>query len=315
MRNIYFGNARTALKVGLHRLGLSSGDRILVPDLICDVVIEAVLSAGIEVNFYNLNKNFSPNWLYLQKLVDSQKFSAIIKVNYFGSQKYIEEYLNFSRKNNLFLIEDSAHSIENFRYGCSIIGDLQIKSPRKLFSVFSGGILSIPDKNNDVENESPNIKFMPDMADLAKLLLSTLMPSLMHKIKALLPEYTKNGNEKHKDKSIDIFSFFALTWLSWEKAGQRRCDRWARWDQYFKQTKQITESLVELGGTTIPWVYPLRVHSEEEINIVKERLEKSNVTVFPWPKMVTKCTDNQDGFSQILCIRLDRDPKWDVLWN
>ena len=67
-------------------------------------------------------------------------------VHYFGNPQNIEDFVNFAKKNNLYLIEDNAHGymgrFNNNKFIGSI-GDIGISSPRKQMDLFSGGSLLI----------------------------------------------------------------------------------------------------------------------------------------------------------------------------
>ena len=45
---LYFNNGRSALDVGIKILSLKKGSEILVPEIICDVVIEIILKSGLK---------------------------------------------------------------------------------------------------------------------------------------------------------------------------------------------------------------------------------------------------------------------------
>ena len=59
---IYLNNGRSALNVGIKILSLKKDSVILVPEIICDVVIETILNNNLKINYYKLNDKFQPIW-------------------------------------------------------------------------------------------------------------------------------------------------------------------------------------------------------------------------------------------------------------
>ena len=118
------------------------GDEILIPDFICDVILHPLLKLGIKYKFYPLNDDLSPKWVGMENLL-SNNSKAILMIHYFGQASDIKSFKSFSEKNNLFLIEDNAHGHGGKINGQPLgsFGDIGISSPRKLLSIYSGGLL------------------------------------------------------------------------------------------------------------------------------------------------------------------------------
>ena len=91
---LYFTHARTALKYGLKQLGLQPGEKVLLPDYICDVILHPLQQLGLRPRFYRLDDYFAPNFENLTKLVDDST-KAIIMVHYFGQPQGIELFQEF----------------------------------------------------------------------------------------------------------------------------------------------------------------------------------------------------------------------------
>ncbi len=105
--------------------------KIYLPCLICNSVIEPVQSLNIEIEFYNIDEKFE-----IKKTFDMEPYSKILYVNYYGlKSKYINEtlYPLFEKK----LIIDNTQSF--FEAPLKMIDT--IYSPRKFFGVPDGGYL------------------------------------------------------------------------------------------------------------------------------------------------------------------------------
>lgn len=89
--------------------------KILLPDYMCNTLIDAILSAGAEPIFYGINlesdfKAFSAKEESLLKLLDEDVY-AVILVDYFGVPCHVSE--NFSenvRNQGVLLIRDASHA-------------------------------------------------------------------------------------------------------------------------------------------------------------------------------------------------------------
>jgi len=141
----YFAHARTALKYGMMTVGLKRGDRILVPDYICQALLHPIKALGLEVVYYPIDDVFEPQWDDLELMVCDLDCRAIVMVHYFGQPQDIDRYKNFCTAHDLLLIEDNAHGFGGTVQGKALgtFGDLGISSPRKILHTTSGGILFI----------------------------------------------------------------------------------------------------------------------------------------------------------------------------
>ena len=134
---IKFSHARTALKFGLISLEIEPNEEVLIPDYNCDAVLMPINELKIKYKFYHVDNSLFPNWDSVERLL-SNKTKAIMMVNYFGHAQKIEDFINFAKKNNLFLIEDNAHGHGGMYKGNELgkFGDIGISSPRKLVNLY-----------------------------------------------------------------------------------------------------------------------------------------------------------------------------------
>ncbi len=139
---VYFSHARTALKHGLQALGFRTGDEILVPAYICDVVIAPLNELGVLPRYYSVSADLQPIWDCLNDLV-GRKTKGFLAAHYFGQPQDMVSYRSFSQKHGLLLIEDNAHGYGGKLDGklLGTFGDIGISSPRKIMGWRNGGIL------------------------------------------------------------------------------------------------------------------------------------------------------------------------------
>ena len=87
MKTIYFSHARTALKFGLLSSIEDKNSYILVPDYICEVVPNTILSNNYKLIYYKLNSDFTPDWEDINNK-SKQNISAIMMVHFFGIPQF-----------------------------------------------------------------------------------------------------------------------------------------------------------------------------------------------------------------------------------
>ena len=107
----------TALYVGLKALGIKSGDEVLVPDLTFVATANAVEMTGAKPILVDIEKTtLNLDIKKISKKI-TKKTRAIILVTFNGRATDLRELKSHAEKNNLFLIEDAAHSIGSYFNG------------------------------------------------------------------------------------------------------------------------------------------------------------------------------------------------------
>ena len=107
----------TALYVGLKALGIKSGDEVLVPDLTFVATPNAVEMTGAKPILVDIEKTtLNLDIKKISKKI-TKKTRAIILVTFNGRTTDLKELKSYATKNNLFVIEDAAHSIGSYFNG------------------------------------------------------------------------------------------------------------------------------------------------------------------------------------------------------
>jgi dTDP-4-amino-4,6-dideoxygalactose transaminase len=114
-----FFSGRSALYHLLKSLNLKKGDEILVQAFTCEAVVLPIVAINLKPVFFDIEKqSFSANPIDLEKKL-SEKSKVVILQHTFGttpSQR--EKILSIIRQNNLVLIENIAHGINNSKLKC-----------------------------------------------------------------------------------------------------------------------------------------------------------------------------------------------------
>ena len=318
-KKIYFGNARTALKAFLLTNHFSKNDIILLPDVICDVLLTPLSQLGIKKYFYSIDKKFAPNWNELENIVSETEIKAIIVVHYFGQQKELKKFIDFSQRNNLILIEDNAHGYGGKFLGQDLgtFGDAGISSPRKTINLPSGGVLNI----NNSKTIKSFIKLRRPAAYNLKYVVKLVLffnPLVLSRVRTIIynkydwndPYFFKKGIER--DYRIDFFSKSIINNISWERIGRERRDRWSFWSNFAKKNG-LKPVFREVNKESCPWALPVFAKSFSERNSWLEWGSKNGINVFTWPSLPTEVITSDgialDIWKHLLCFPLDASPK------
>lgn len=139
-----FAYGRQALRHGLRILGISAGDNVLVPDYICNVIESAFGDLRIEIDYYAILEDLTPDFEDIEKKI-TLKTKALLSVNYFGLPAPIEAIRAFCKAHQLFFIEDNAQGFFGKKNGQRLgtFGDVGFTSFRKSIPLIHGAALYI----------------------------------------------------------------------------------------------------------------------------------------------------------------------------
>lgn len=115
---------------------------ILIPFLFCGITIKKFKLETVDIYFYNLNSDLTPDYEYISKNYSNIQFDLFVLVHYFGNvsksnQLNADEFCN---KNNISLVEDCAHIISP-KVTNKWFGDFLLFSPHKFINTPSIGVL------------------------------------------------------------------------------------------------------------------------------------------------------------------------------
>jgi perosamine synthetase len=152
-----------ALHMALYQLGIGEGDEVIVPSLTFIATINPVLFVGaspVIVDVDPITWNIEPQEI---KKAITKKTKAIIPVHLYGSVCNVEEIIEITRENKLFIIEDATESLgatcKNRQTGT--FGDFGCFSfnGNKLITTGGGGMIV---SNN--QKKAEHIKFLVNQA-------------------------------------------------------------------------------------------------------------------------------------------------------
>ncbi|MCD6322103.1 MAG: aminotransferase class V-fold PLP-dependent enzyme [Clostridiales bacterium] len=315
-RNIYFFSARYALAAAIEVLGLKAGDKILVPAYNCGVELDPLLSFGLELEFYKVNKDLLVDLDdFFKRIGDSTK--AALVTHFLGFPQPIDEIKNICLENNLFLIEDSAHALlsagPDGPLGCS--GDVSIFSLLKTLPVPNGGVLLLNNPALEWVKPAQEPGLLPTALYVAELLrhrtrddngsvkglfvrttehvFCTLATLVKFLVAALRKLFGTNGPSLVRPDSFQFESQISLwgissvskkivgtTDFSHVKEVRRRNYQYLH--KYFTDKRKKMLIFTELPDAVCPLFFPLMVENEKQRSFLYQTMKKNGVASHPW---------------------------------
>jgi CelD/BcsL family acetyltransferase involved in cellulose biosynthesis len=312
---VFVDSARTALEIAFFQVGLRKGERILIPELVCDVLLHPILAAGLIPIYYPITHGLAPEWSLLESITMQSPCRALIMVHYFGQPQSVELFQQFCRRHNLLLVEDNAHGYGGYLAGKSLgsFGDIGVSSPRKILGTPSGGALYGANAFSlgRIEKMKPFSIFRP--SQLLKMSLRSCKP--VWRFARSLADRSKDWSDprlfREKEKcgrGIDRFSFRRILSADWKAiAGQRR-QNWLAWTR-FAQSKHLSPVFPEVHPESCPWAFPVYAKDIQERNLWLAWGMDHRIPLFPWPALPEEII-SRDGQAMarwriLLCFPLD----------
>ncbi|MDB2676338.1 hypothetical protein N9Y82_02965 [Amylibacter sp.] len=148
--------------------------KVALPGFFCGQTIRFLRSMPVELVFYQLLDDLTPDFQNLQQQSLTDHIDILILVHYFGTVKAQKDARMFANSNNMILLEDAAHvmTVENNYWQ----GDYIIFSPHKHFVSPPIGLLI--HKEEKKLNDVGNLKFANfPVLWMAKQLVRTMIRS------------------------------------------------------------------------------------------------------------------------------------------
>lgn len=142
-------NGTISLSIALLALGLKQGDEIIVPNLTMIASPFSCMLVGVKPILVDIDKEDLCMNFDLMKNSITKNTKAIMYVSLNGRGKNIQKFVNYCRRNNLFLLEDAAQSFgsksgNKYLGTFGNIGSFSF-SPHKIITTGQGGALVTSD--------------------------------------------------------------------------------------------------------------------------------------------------------------------------
>tara|TARA_Y100000591_G_C21802421_1_gene682853 strand:- start:454 stop:1446 length:993 start_codon:yes stop_codon:yes gene_type:complete len=249
-------------------------NKIILPNLICDEVVDVARSHKIKIEYYSIDDNLNYNIHEVVDLAKNQK-NIILFVNYFGFE---EDHIIPEKLKHNFIIEDNAHILRNPKsYKKKLHIDYSFTSLRKLLPVLSGA--EIYSDKIDIQIDQ-QIR-LPDFGEL-KYSLRGLKSSRSGTSRLGHTASTSN----YSLSSIDLFSKNIINNynFSYSDIKKNRRKNFIFWEKYLSNHDIVFMKTITDNPNVCPYVFPCFVNDEmqQEKWIMWGKMR--NITVIPWPR-------------------------------
>ena len=315
----FFAHARTALWYGIQQLPVDSGQAILIPDYVCEVILHPLEDLSIRTVFYPVDDSFVPDWEVLETLQCSESAHAFLLVHYFGQPQDIERARVFCDKHRLWLIEDNAHghggTVDERPLGS--FGDIGFSSPRKQLQSSNGAMLYLHGKPFEMTTKELPSYPVSQAKEFLRFLVS-FFPHLKSKLQQTIqaePDYldpasfleVREGYYMADPKSVG-----RILAENWSDHATFRREAWKDWS-HFAINNGLSPIWPEPHPESCPWAIPVYANSQ------KDRLDwlrwgqRKGLNIFPWPSLPESLLQSShsvvDRWKNLLCFPLHQKPK------
>lgn len=138
-------NARAAIWQGLRSLGLSPGDRLIAPAYTCGSELDALVQAGLKIDFYRIGPDLAADFDDLERLCRGPA-AALFVTHYYGVPQPIARIAALARRHGLRLIEDVTHGLGSATADgqpLGSFGEMAVFSLWKSLALPDGGLLRL----------------------------------------------------------------------------------------------------------------------------------------------------------------------------
>ena len=269
---------------------------IYLPSFICKEVISSLTSFNLDISFYKLNDDLSPDINFLKKKL--KRKSILFIVNYFGVMSNWNSINEIKNEYELITIEDNCHSL-NEENGVGSYGDYSFNSLRKIIPLLSGSELNI--NKASIVPETNNLKLrMPDIDEIKYLLRSYRNKK---SIKTVI-DASEDNEMISNEKGIDYISKKILNNNKFDinQICLTRRHNFISWNR-FLPNNELRSFHIDIDKVFCPYVYPCIAESN---NIKRKWLKwgtENNIRIINWPKIPFESHDHF-GNSQLNMVLL-----------
>ena len=315
--NFYFSHGRTAFKYGLINFGIKRNDKIMMPEYICDVLLDPLKKLGVKPIFYRIKDNFTTDWHSIKKNYQNS-VKALVVLNYFGFEEEKKKFSDFCKKKKIFLIEDDCHSLNLYKRKNNF-SDFGFFSTRKILKKsYSGGMLQI--NRNSKKYLLSNIRLKKykvtyftifnNYFENNFLLIKRFLKSKFFN----MPNYSRLNSIKNKkifdDYLIDDFSKSILTKKNLIKIKKIRYKNYILWKKFCKTIKSTEIIKRNLNKNRIPWLFPVFIKDKEIRKKIFRFGWKNGYSIISWPSLPDQLINkrNKNMWNKLVCFETDRAP-------
>jgi lipid II:glycine glycyltransferase (peptidoglycan interpeptide bridge formation enzyme)/dTDP-4-amino-4,6-dideoxygalactose transaminase len=292
---------------------------IWVPDYFCNVSLTPLREMGVNLVFYPITEQKSPDVPSLQNLADQHSIDIFIIVHYFGQPNSAEIIASFCEAHDAWLVEDATHVLQPIN-NIGNTGDFVIYSPHKHLPIFDGAVLLIR------KNGSAKLTLNSQTIEIFHKIRNDLItaPGKSHKLEMLwlLKRVSQliGFHGRSKMSSFDLEPTFPNQQLphpSMSSLAKRllssliekidlvatsRQSNYQTWIDIFSKMKLFVNVKPDLATMT-PYMASFSVTNAFDAKVLFNRLQQLGLPVMTWPDLPAEVITNKAIHHTALAFR------------
>lgn len=294
----YFDSGRSAFRRILKDLKKNDILQIQIPEYLCNSIIDSINKENLSYNFYSLNEKLHVNY---SSLIEHNKNTAVLLINFFGLQKLKEDVEEIQKRKIPVIVDNS----QNFFNTDNFIPDYSFNSFRKFLPVPEGAEAFC--KNNRISAPQTESDF-----GLVKI-CGGITKNLHEKYlinENLYLNLFKKGEEildnQNNIRSISAFSGMLLKTLDFNKLKDIRRNNYIYAKSLLKKSG-LRALIDDLPDNNLPLAIPVMLKNRDLVR--KKLFDNSIFLPVHWPDQVTEKGSkiSKDELSIIIDHRLNKN--------
>ena len=308
-----YGSGRDALSAAVQATERATGQKKLTvwfPAYFCNEGLAPLRELEVDIKFYPVCEDLSPDWTILEGLVARERAGQIfVLVHYFGFPNDLERAHKFCKRHGLKLLEDAAHVLlPTLTIG---EGDMQVFSPRKLLPLPAGGILVIPEEMSAYLVDAPGSNHPAETAlwlsrrVAQRIMVQLHVPWHLFRRASLSAEVASSngGSRGHHPESCGPFTLRLLAVLEQQldEVIRRRRHNYSFLLEWAKGLALCRPLFPALPEGVCPYVFPLWVERGSEE--MARRLQSVGIPASQWPDLPPEVLANRRQYGSAVEIQ------------
>ncbi|WP_371170543.1 DegT/DnrJ/EryC1/StrS family aminotransferase [Aliiroseovarius sp. 2305UL8-7] len=295
----YSFNTRTAIREACDILRLVPGDQVLVPAYNCGSELDPLLDAGLDLQFYQVDRTTRPDLDDLERKI-TPATKAIYLIHYFGMlQPDAHAIRALCEKNGLYLIEDCALSLLSGEVPAEgLAGDISLFCFYKLLPVVAGGAIVL---NSDRLEFDAEFDAAPPRSLVMKPYLRLALQTVLgaRNIRKIAMKRRRVSNDVPREPStsepdmpvgyyfdpalrrsrLSSYTKKALVGFDVMNVREKRRENFATYQRMLKDEPGLVPLFPELPSTDCPLSYPVLVNDRDGL---ARKLSVLGIAATPW---------------------------------
>lgn len=315
-RALFFDSGRSAIRYLLDYLG-ERVRKVMLPQYICESVLNPFVERGYEIVYYSINKRFELCKENFIELVEKKRPQLILVQEYFGFDTLNMErnFLKELKRQGIIVVEDVTHNF--FSNDWKSCANFMVGSIRKWCSIPDGGLLVgcekwAQDRISEQLLIEENRKFISKRiaAQMEKRKYNVGCSLDKKRFITLFEESEAILDKQKKYYSMSLYTRERIRAIDWREIAFKRKKNYQILKNILKDIEEIEIPYCEESGKWVPLYCPVYIKQNKR-NTLHNTMRDRNIflpIIWPIPSMlVGKITEEvKEVYDTILAIPCDQ---------